>query len=128
MSGTFEMAPYIRAYTPIPAAGDHATFKAATKDAMLYVASNARVRLEDNLAFKTLMVRTATASLAHLDLHGRKLRVDSVVDTGDNVIVEKGTFSAAKARAMGFTWLEDAVGSGMLVVGNSDVATYLIFR
>ena len=134
LSGTFEQAPYIRAYTPIPADDDLATFKAAIKDATLYVASNGRVRIENNLKFKKLMVRTATASLAHLDLHGNTLTVESVVDTGDNPIqgLGKGTYTLADALANGWTWFEDATavlneertavvtpGTGKLVVGKT---------
>ena len=120
-----ECAPYIRAYTPIPANDDPATFRQAIKEATLYIASSGRVRLEENLRFKTLKVRTPAASLAHLDLHGKTLRVESIVDSGDNVITNRGVFTAANLP-VGWTGLEDAVGGGKLVVGADPGLTLFI--
>ena len=54
-----DLGPYVRAYTPIPAADDTATFKEATATAELYAASNARIRLMANQHFSSLKVRTA---------------------------------------------------------------------
>ena len=114
----FDLAPYIRAYTPIPADDDAAAFKAATATATLYAASNARIRLEESVRFAKLMVRTPAATLAHIDLHGHTLHVDSVVDTGDTAIVSSnGVYTLADAIANGWTWLEDSVGTGKLVIG-----------
>ena len=63
------------------------------------------------------MVRTENATLAHVDLFGKKLRVGSVVDTGGNAIVQKGSYTLADAQANGWTWFEDSVGGGVLEVG-----------
>ncbi len=113
-----QLGPYVRAYTPIPADDDAAAFKTATAEATLYAASNARIRLEANVQFALLKVRTETASLAHIDLHGKTLRVDSVVDSSDNDIISKrGTYTLADATTNGWAWFEDSVGGGKLVVG-----------
>ena len=109
---------YFKAYTPIPADDDAAAFKTATAEATLYAASNARIRLEANAQFAKLKVRTESASLAHVDLHGKTLRVDSVADSSDNEIIStKGTYTLADATANGWAWFEDSVGGGKLVVG-----------
>lgn len=114
----YDLGPWVRAYTPIPANDDAATFKAAAKEAELYAASNARIRLEANAQFAKLKVRTESASLAHVDLHGKTLRVDSVADSSDNEIIStKGTYTLADATANGWAWFEDSVGGGKLVVG-----------
>ena len=112
-----DLAPYVRAYTPIPAADDIATFRSAISGAQLYAASNARIRLERNLAFGSLKVRTESKSLAHIDLYGHTLKVDSVFDSSNNKIVERGTYTLADATANGWAWFEDSVGGGKLVVG-----------
>ncbi len=114
---TGQLGPYVRAYTPIPADDDAATFKTAIANATLFAASNARVRLEQNARFASLKVRTEKATLAHVDLFGKKLRVGSVVDTGGNAIVQKGSYTLADAQANGWTWFEDSVGGGVLEVG-----------
>ena len=107
----------MRAYTPIPADDDAAVFKAAAKEAELYAASNARIRLERNAEFASLKVRTENATLAHVDLYGHTLKVGSVVDSSNNPIVSKGTYTLADATANGWAWFEDSVGGGKLVVG-----------
>ena len=123
-----ECAPYIRAYTPIPADDDPAAFSQEIKDATLYINSNGRVRLEGNLKFRTLkVVRTPTASIARLDLHGKTLRVESIVDSDGNVIADRGIFNAANPPT-GWTGLEDAVGSGKLIVGDSSIGTVIMMR
>ena len=74
----------------------------------------------DSTQFAKLKVRTETASLAHIDLYGKTLRVDSVVDSSDNDIIskkKKGTYTLADATAKGWAWFEDSVGGGKLVVG-----------
>jgi len=117
---------YFKAYTPIPADDDAAAFKTATAEATLYAASNARIRLEANAQFALLKVRTETASLAHIDLHGKTLRVDSVVDSSDNAIIsKKGTYTLADATANGWAWFEDSVGGGKLVVGQYGFAIFV---
>ena len=121
----FDLAPYIRAYTPIPADDDAAAFKAAMENAELYAASNARIRLEGNVRFAKLMVRTPAATLAHVDFYGHTLKVNSVADTGDNVIVPKGTYTLADAQANGWAWFEDSVGGGKLVVGQYGFAIFV---
>ena len=73
--------------------------------------------MEGNLPFAKLMVCTEAASLAHIDLFGRKLKVGSVVDTANNVIVPRGIYTLADATANGWAWFEDSVGGGKLVVG-----------
>ena len=116
--GTYhDLGPWVRAYTPIPANDDAATFKAAAKEAELYAASNARIRLERNVEVASLKVRTESASLAHIDLYGKTLKVGSVVDSHDNPIVSKGTYTLADATTNGWAWFEDSVGGGKLVVG-----------
>ena len=134
----YDLGPYVRAYTPIPA-DDAAASRAAFADATLYAASNARIRLLSSLRFATLEVRTETASLAHIDLAGRKLAVDSVIDSHGNELVSGGTYTLAEALANGWTWFEDSsatlnedgtavatAGSGALVVG--DQSTLVLFR
>ncbi len=122
-----EAGSHIRAYTPIPADDDTAAFASATANAELYAASNARIRLEGNLKFASLKVRTESDTLAHVDLFGNTLRVDSVVDTGDNVILSaSGTYTLADAVTNGWTWFEDSVGTGKLVIGEQ--ATLVLFR
>ena len=117
-NGTYyDLGPWVRAYTPIPANDDAATFKAAAKEAELYAASNARIRLERNVEVASLKVRTESASLAHIDLYGKTLKVGTVVDSGSNTIVGKGTYTLADAQANGWDWFEDSVGGGQLVVG-----------
>lgn len=108
---------YFKAYTPIPADDDAATFKAEAKEAELYAASNARIRLERNVEFASLKVWTGNASLAHIDLYGHTLKVGSVVDSSGNELVTKGVYTLADAQANGWTWFEDSVGGGELVVG-----------
>ena len=127
-NGTYyDLGPWVRAYTPIPADDDAATFKAATASAKLYAASNARIRLEANARFASLKVRTENATLAHIDLHGKTLRVDSVVDSGDNEIVSaSGTYTLADATANNWAWFEDSVGTGKLIIGEQ--ATLVLFR
>lgn len=112
-----DLGPYVRAYTPIPANDDAATFKAEAKEAELYAASNARIRLERNVEFASLKVRTENASLAHIDLYGHTLKVGSVVDSSGNELVTKGVYTLADAQANGWDWFEDSVGGGKLVVG-----------
>ena len=112
----YDLGPYVRAYTPIPG-DDAAASRGAFTGATLYAASNARIRLLANQRFATLMVRTESNSLAHVDLFGKKLRVGSVVDTGGNAIVQKGSYTLADAQANGWTWFEDSVGGGVLEVG-----------
>ena len=122
----FDLAPYIRAYTPIPADDNAATFKAETANATLYAASNARIRLEGNLRFAKLMVRTPSATLAHIDLAGHTLKVDSVVDSGDNAVVSaNGIYTLSDATANGWAWLEDSVGTGKLVIGEQATVIFL---
>ena len=58
-----------------------------------------------------------SASLAHIDLYGKTLKVGSVVDSHDNPIVSKGTYTLADATTNGWAWFEDSVGGGKLVVG-----------
>ena len=114
----YDLGPYVRAYTPIPADDDTAAFRAAAAGAELYAASNARIRLVRNVRFAALKVRTESGSLAHVDLCGRVLRVDRVVDSGDNVIVDRaGIYRLADAQANGWAWLEDTAGGGQLVIG-----------
>jgi hypothetical protein len=129
----YDLGPYVRAYTPIPAADDAATFKAATANAELYAASNARIRLVRNVRFSALKVRTESGSLAHVDLCGKTLRVEQVVDSAGNpIVVDSGTYTLAEALARGWTWFEDSsatlnaegtavetAGTGTLVVGAS---------
>ena len=123
----YDLGPYVRAYTPIPAADDTATFRAAAAGAELYAASNARIRLVRNVRFAALKVRTESGSLAHVDLCGRVLRVDRVVDSGDTVIVNRrGAYTLADARANGWAWLEDTAGGGQLVIGEQ--ATVIVVR
>ena len=124
----YDLGPYVRAYTPIPAAGDDAAaFKAATAGAELYAASNARIRLTRSVRFASLKVRTENASLAHVDLCGKTLRVEQVVDSAGNTIVEnRGVYTLANAREKGWAWLEDSVGGGSLVIG--DQATVIVIR
>jgi hypothetical protein len=138
-NGTYyDLGPYVRAYTPIPG-DDAADSRSAFSGATLYAASNARIRLLNALRFATLQVRTETASLAHVDLAGKRLMVDSVVDSHGNVIATSGTFTLADALAKGWTWFEDSSatlnadgtavatpGTGALVIG--DQATVLLFR
>ena len=123
----YDLGPYVRAYTPIPADDDTAAFHAAA-GAELYAASNARIRLLKNVRFSALKVRTESGSLARVDLCGRILRVDRVVDSAGNAIVDRrGTYTLADARARGWTWLEDSSnGAGKLVVG--DQATVILLR
>lgn len=117
-NGTYyDLGPWVRAYTPIPVNDDAAVFKAAAKGAELYAASNARIRLGRNAEFASLRVRTESASLAHIDLYGKTLKVGSVVDSGNNPIVSKGIYTLADATANGWAWFEDSVGGGKLVVG-----------
>ena len=112
------LGPYVRAYTPIPGDDEPAARREAFAGATLYAESNARIRLLANLRFAQLEVRTESGSLAHVDLAGKTLTVGSVVDTDLNAIVTKnGTYTLADARANGWTWLEDSVGGGKLVVG-----------
>jgi len=129
-----DLGPYVRAYTPIPADDDTASFRAAAAGAELYAASNARIRLVRNVRFAALKVRTESGSLAHIDLCGRKLVVDRVIDSGDTVIVDRqGTYTLADALARGWTWFEDSSatlnedGTGVLVVGGQQ-ATCIIMR
>ena len=138
-NGTYyDLGPYVRAYTPIPG-DDAAASRDAFAGATLYAASNARIRLLNGLRFATLQVRTETASLAHVDLAGKRLMVDSVVDSHGNVIATSGTFTLADALAKGWTWFEDSSatlnadgtavatpGTGALVVGEQ--STVLLFR
>ena len=123
----YDLGPYVRAYTPIPAGDDTTAFRAAAAAAELYAASNARIRLVRNVRFAALKVRTESGSLARVDLCGRVLRVDRVVDSRDTVIVDReGTYRLADALANGWTWLEDSAGGGQLVVGEQ--ATLIIVR
>lgn len=140
-NGTYyDLGPWVRAYTPIPADDDAETFKAAAASAELYAASNARIRLEANARFASLKVRTENATLAHIDLHGKTLRVDSVVDSSGNEIASaSGTYTLADAITNGWTWLEDASaslneegtviatpGTGKLIIGEQ--STLVLFR
>ena len=134
----YELAPYVRAYTPIPG-DDAAATKAAFKDATLYAASNARIRLLANQRFATLKVRTESNSLAHVDLAGKCLKVESVVDSsGNDLGIAHGTYTLADALANGWTWFEDSsatlnaegtaietAGTGTLVVGASGFSIIL---
>ena len=123
----YDLGPYVRAYTPIPADDDTAAFRAAAAGAELYAASNARIRLVRNVRFAALKVRTESGSLARVDLCGRVLRVDRVVDSGDTVIVDRqGAYTLADARANGWAWLEDTAGGGQLVIGEQ--ATMIVVR
>ena len=80
-----------------------------------------------NVRFAALKVRTESGSLAHVDLCGRVLRVDRVVDSGDTVIADRrGAYTLADARANGWAWLEDTAGGGQLVIGEQ--ATVIIVR
>ena len=80
-----------------------------------------------NVRFAALKVRTESGSFAHIDLCGRKLVVDRVVDSGDTVIVERrGACTLADARANGWAWLEDTAGGGQLVIGEQ--ATVIVVR
>lgn len=135
----YDLGPYVRAYTPIPAADDAATFKAATANAELYAASNARIRLFENQRFATLKVRTESNSLAHVDLAGKCLKVETVVDSsGNDLGIAHGTYMLADALANGWTWFEDSsatlnaegtaietAGTGTLVVGASGFSIIL---
>ena len=134
----YDLGPYVRAYTPIPA-DDAAASRSAFSGATLYAASNARVRLLSSMRFATLQVRTETESLAHVDLAGKKLTVGSVVDSHGNVIATSGTYTLADALAKGWTWFEDSsatlnadgtavatVGTGALIVGKKP--TVILFR
>ena len=135
-----DLGPYVRAYTPIPAADDAATFKAATANAELYAESNARIRLLANQRFATLKVLTESKSLAHVDLCGKTLRVEQVVDSADNpIVIDSGTYTLADALANGWTWFEDSSatlneegtavatpGTGKIVIGESP--TLMVFR
>ena len=104
----YDLGPYVRAYTPIPA-DDAAASRAAFADATLYAASNARIRLLSSLRFATLQVRTETDTLAHVDLAGKRLTVDAVVNSqGDDLGIAKGTYTLADALANGWTWFEDS--------------------
>ena len=138
-NGTYyDLGPYVRAYTPIP--GDDATpCRDAFSGATLYAASNARIRLLSSLRFATLQVCTETASLAHVDLAGKRLTVDAVVDShGNDLGIAKGTYTLADALANGWTWFEDSsatlnaegtaietAGTGTLVVGASGFSIIL---
>ena len=73
--------------------------------------------MERNVEFASLKVRTENASLAHIDLYGHTLKVGSVVDSSGNELVTKGVYTLADAQAKGWTWFEDSVGGGELVVG-----------
>ena len=135
----YDLGPYVRAYTPLPA-DDASAGKAAFADATLYAASNARIRLLSSLRFATLEVRTESASLAHIDLAGKRLKVSSVIDShGNNIVAASGTYTLADALVNGWTWLEDSsatlnedgtavvtAGTGALVVGEQ--ATCIIMR
>lgn len=122
-----DLGPYVRAYTPIPAGDDAAAFKAATANAELYAASNARIRLARSVRFASLKVRTENASLAHIDLCGKMLHVDQVTDSSGNIIESaRGTYTLAAAREKGWAWLEDSVGGGKLVIGEQ--ATVILIR
>ena len=123
----YDLGPYVRAYTPIPADDDTAAFRAAAAGAELYAASNARIRLVRNVRFAALKVRTESGSFAHVDLCGRVLRVDRVVDSGDTVIADRrGAYTLADARSNGWAWLEDTAGGGQLVIGEQ--ATVIVVR
>ena len=136
---SYDLGPYVRAYTPIPA-DDAAATAGAFAGATLYAASNARIRLLSSLRFATLKVRTEPKSLAHIDLAGRKLTVDSVVDSSGNTIVAaSGTYTLADALASGWAWLEDSsatlneggtavatAGTGAIVIGEQ--STLILFR
>ena len=80
-----------------------------------------------NVRFAALKVRTESGSLARVDLCGRVLRVDRVVDSGDTVIVDRqGAYTLADARANDWAWLEDTAGGGQLVIGEQ--ATVIVVR
>lgn len=126
-SNYYDLGPWVRAYTPIPADDDAAAFKTATAEATLYAASNARIRLNANVQFALLKVRTETGTLAHIDLHGKTLRVDSVVDSSDNdIISKKGTYTLDDATANGWAWFEDSVGGGQLIIGRIQATTVIM--
>ena len=104
----YDLGPYVRAYTPIPA-DDATPCRDAFSGATLYAASNARIRLLSSLRFATLQVRTETDTLAHVDLAGKRLTVDAVVNSqGDDLGIAKGTYTLADALANGWTWFEDS--------------------
>ena len=132
-NGTYyDLGPYVRAYTPIPG-DDAAASRDAFAGATLYAASNARIRLLANQRFATLKVRTESNSLAHVDLAGKCLKVETVVDSsGNDLGIAHGTYTLADALANGWTWFEDSsatlnaegtaietAGTGTLVVGAS---------
>ena len=72
-------------------------------------------------------VYTKSETRARIDLCGRKLRVDGVVDSAGNVVVDqRGSYTLADARANGWTWLEDSAGGGQLVIGEQ--ATVIVVR
>ena len=128
----YDLGPYVRAYTPIPG-DDAAASRDAFAGATLYAASNARIRLLANQRFATLKVRTESNSLAHVDLAGKCLKVETVVDSsGNDLGIAHGTYMLADALANGWTWFEDSsatlnaegtaietAGTGTLVVGTS---------
>ena len=134
----YDLGPYVRAYTPIPA-DDATPCRDAFSGATLYAASNARIRLLSSLRFATLQVRTETDTLAHVDLAGKRLTVDAVVNSqGDDLGIAKGTYTLADALANGWTWFEDSsatlnaegtaietAGTGTLVVGASGFSIIL---
>lgn len=139
ISNAHTYANYIRAYTPIPADDDAATAKAAFAGATLKASDNARVRLVGDLRFDALEVQTAAATLAHVDLFGKKLKVSRIVDANGNTLASGGTYTLERALANGWTWFEDSSatlnaagtavespGTGKIVVG--DTATVILIR
>ena len=134
----YDLGPYVRAYTPIPG-DDAADSRSAFAGATLYAASNARIRLLVNQRFATLKVRTESNSLAHVDLAGKCLKVESVVDSsGNDLGIAHGTYTLADALANGWTWFEDSsatlnaegtavetAGTGTLVVGVTGLSIFI---
>lgn len=134
----YDLGPYVRAYTPIPG-DDAADSRSAFAGATLYAAENARIRLLSSLRFATLQVCTETDSLAHVDLAGKRLTVDAVVDShGNDLGIAKGTYTLADALANGWTWFEDSsatlnaegtavetAGTGTLVVGVTGLSIFI---
>ena len=134
----YDLGPYVRAYTPIPG-DDAADSRSAFAGATLYAASNARIRLLSSLRFATLQVCTETDYLAHVDLAGKCLKVESVVDSsGNDLGIAHGIYTLADALANGWTWFEDSsatlnaegtavetAGTGTLVVGVTGLSIFI---
>ena len=124
-SSYFSFGGYDKAYTPIPADDDMATFNAATRNSELSLGEHARVRCVGPMSFATLSVTTNTAP-AFLDLYGNTLKVESVVDIDGNTLVSTGTYTLADATTNGWAWFEDSVGGGQLVVGRIQATTVIM--